>query len=188
MNERDVVIAPARLEDVPGMHALIKKFADRNEMLHRALSELYENLRDYYVARVGDRVVGCAAVHTVWEDLAELKGMAVDEDCQGLGIGQKLAEACLRDAAEYGVRRVFTLTLRPGFFEKVGFATTDIAGLPRKVWGECYRCPKYQTSCDEIAMTLDLAPSKTLTLTPAQSGSQASQAAMATQAMPQRSA
>ena len=167
--EAEVVIAPARLQDVPGMQALIKKFADRNEMLQRALSELYENLRDYYVARVGDRVVGCAAVHTVWEDLAELKGMAVDEDFQGLGLGQKLAEACLRDAAEYGVRKVFTLTLRPGFFEKVGFTTTDIAGLPQKVWGECYRCPKYRTSCDEIAMTLDLAPSKTLTLTPAHS-------------------
>lgn len=154
----EVVIAPARLSDVPGMQALIKKFADRNDMLHRPFSELYENLRDYHVARIGDRVVGCAAVHCVWEDLAELKGMAMDEDVQGLGVGKKLAEACLRDAAQYGIRRVFTLTLRPGFFEKVGFRTTEIAGLPQKVWGECYRCPKYRSHCDEIALTLDLSP------------------------------
>ncbi len=173
MEKSDVIIAPARLQDVPGMQALIKKFADRNDMLHRALSELYENLRDYYVARIGDRVVGCAAIHLVWEDLAELKGMAVDEDVQGLGVGKMLAEACLRDAAEFGIRKVFTLTLKPGFFEKVGFQMTDIAGLPQKVWGECYRCPKYRTSCDEIAMTLDLVPSIRLDLAPAGSSAHA---------------
>lgn len=167
MEKDDVIIAPARLQDVPGMQALIKKFADRNDMLHRALSELYENLRDYYVARIGDRVVGCAAIHLVWEDLAELKGMAVDDDVQGLGVGKRLAEACLRDAAEFGIKRAFTLTLRPAFFEKVGFRATPIEGLPQKVWGECYRCPKYRSHCDEIAMTLDLAPSKRLDLIPA---------------------
>lgn len=161
-------IGPARLADVPGMQALIKKFADRNDMLHRALSELYENLRDYQVARLGGRVVGCAAIHVVWEDLAELKGMAVDDDVQGHHIGQRLAEACLAEARAFGVRRVFTLTLRPGFFEKVGFRETPIAGLPQKVWGECYRCPKYRSHCDEIAMTLDLEPAgRRLELRPA---------------------
>lgn len=141
----------ARLSDVPQIHKLVNFFADRDEMLHRPLSELYENVRDYFVARQQDKVIGCVALHVTWLDLAELKALAVEGEWQGKGFGTLLAQACLDEAREMNIATVYALTYRPGFFERLGFQTVDIAQLPRKVWGECYRCPKFP-DCDEIAM------------------------------------
>jgi len=133
------------------MHQLINYFARRGEMLARSLSEIYENVRDYFVFRKDERVIACVALHVSWSDLAEIKSLAVAEDSQKEGIGAKLVKACLKEAKEIGIPTIFCLTYQPGFFEKFGFSQVDKAELPRKVWSECYLCPKFP-DCDEVAL------------------------------------
>ena len=145
----------ARVSDVPQMHKLINYFADKGEMLARSLSEIYENIRDYFVVRQGERVIACVALHISWSDLAEIKSLVVAEDSQRKGIGDQLIEACLREAKELGISTVFCLTYEVAFFEKFGFSQVDKAELPHKVWGECYRCPKFP-DCDEVALIYHL--------------------------------
>ena len=145
----------ARISDVTQMQELINYFADRDEMLARPLSEIYENIRDYFVVRQGERVIACAALHVSWSDLAEIKSLAVAEDSQEQGIGAQLVEACLGEAREIGITTVFCLTYKPGFFEQFGFFQLDRMELPRKVWTECYRCPKFP-NCDEVALIYHL--------------------------------
>ncbi len=145
----------ARISDVPQMHQLINYFADRDEMLPRPLSELYENIRDCFVVRQGERVVACASLHVFWSDLAEIRSLAVDEDSQEQGIGAQLLEACLREAEELGIATIFCLTYKPAYFEKFSFSQVDKMELPRKVWTECYRCPK-SPNCDEVALVYHL--------------------------------
>jgi len=137
------------------MHQLINYFADKGEMLARSLSEIYENIRDYFVVRQGERVIACAALHVSWSDLSEIKSLAVAEDSQEQGIGAQLVEACLKEARELGIPTVFCLTYKPAFFKKLGFSQLDKMELPRKVWGECYRCPKFP-DCDEVALIYHL--------------------------------
>ena len=142
------------------MHKLINSFADKGEMLARSLSEIYENIRDYFVIRRGERVIACVALHVSWSDLAEIKSLAVADDSQQQGIGAQIVEACLKEANELGISTVFCLTYKPAFFEKCGFSQVDKEKLPHKVWGECYRCPKFP-NCDEVALIYHLgAPSK----------------------------
>ena len=141
----------ARIQDVPQIHQLINYFADKSEMLARPLSEIYENIRDYFVIRQGERVIACAALHVSWSDLAEIKSVAVAEDRQQQGIGARLIEACLKEAKGLGIPTVFCLTYQPAFFEKLNFSQVDKMELPRKVWTDCYRCPKFP-DCDEVAL------------------------------------
>ena len=141
----------ARISDVTQMHQLINYFADKGEMLPRPLSEIYENIRDYFVVREGEQVIACAALHVSWSDLAEVRSVAVAEDSQERKIGAQLVEACLQEAKELGVATVFCLTYQPAFFEKHNFSQVDKMELPRKVWTECYRCPKFP-DCDEVAL------------------------------------
>ena len=149
------LVEKARIKDVVQMHQLINYFADKGEMLPRPLSELYENIRDYFVVRQGERVIACAALHVSWLDLAEIKSMAVVEDNQEQGIGTQLVEACLKEARGLGIPTVFCLTYKPAFFEKFGFYQLDKMELPRKVWTECYHCPKFP-NCDEVALLCNL--------------------------------
>ncbi len=144
-------VEKAKVSDVTQIHQLVNYFADKEEMLARPLSELYENIRDYFVVRQGERVIACAALHVSWSDLAEIKSLAVAEDSQEQGIGTQLVEACLNEARELGTPTVFCLTYQPDFFEKFGFSQRDKMELPRKVWTECYRCPKFP-DCDEVAL------------------------------------
>jgi amino-acid N-acetyltransferase len=148
-------IEKAKISDVPQMHQLINYFADKGEMLPRPLSELYENLRDYFVVRQGEGVIACGALHISWSDLAEIKSLAVAEDSQDKGIGGQLVRACLEEARELGITTVFCLTYRPDLFKKFDFKVVDKMELPRKVWGECYRCPKFP-DCDEVALIYHL--------------------------------
>ncbi len=133
------------------MHHMINYFADKNEMLARPLSEIYENIRDYFVVREGSEVIACVALHVMWEDLAEIKSLAVAESSQQQGIGGQLVNACLEEAKELGMDTIFCLTYKPAFFERAGFSQVDKMELPHKVWTECYRCPKFP-NCDEVAL------------------------------------
>lgn len=141
----------AAIADVPRIHALISQYARKGDLLFRSIGEVYETLRDFYVVRDGDRLVACGALHIFWEDLAEVKSLAVVEDMQGRGLGQAVVEACLAEARDLHIPAVFALTLRPGFFEKLEFQRVDLMELPRKVFHECLRCPKL-AQCNEIAV------------------------------------
>jgi amino-acid N-acetyltransferase len=144
-------IEKACIDDVIQIHKLVNNFAERGEMLPRPLSELYENVRDFFVARENGQVIACAALHIAWADLAEVKSLAVSEEHRRHGLGQKLVQACLDEAKSLGITTVFSLTYVATFFEKCGFVQEDKSTLPHKIWGECYRCPKFP-NCDEAAL------------------------------------
>lgn len=152
-------IDKATMADAPQIQELVSSFAAIGEMLPRPLAEIYEHLRDFFVVREGERVVACAALHIMWEDLAEVRSLAVVENNQEQGMGLLLVNACLEEARRLGIRTVFALTQRPAFFEKLGFRQADVMSLPRKVWGECFRCAKFP-NCDEIAVTIDLSETR----------------------------
>jgi len=147
----DIKVDRAKVSDATSMHHMISHFADKGEMLPRALSEIYEDIRDYFVVRKGGQVIACVALHVTWVDLAEIRSLAVDEKEQSQKIGSLLTEACLEEAKELGIPRVFCLVRKPAFFEKHGFQLIDKMELPQKVWAECYRCPKFP-NCDEVAL------------------------------------
>ncbi|MFC1899012.1 N-acetyltransferase [Chloroflexota bacterium] len=141
----------ARVSDALQMHQMINYFAGRDEMLPRSLSDIYENIRDYYVVRQDEQLIACGALHVNWVDLAEIKSLAVAEDYQKQGYGLQIVTACLNEATELGIETVFCLTYHPGFFEKLDFSRVDKMELPQKVWSECYRCPKFP-DCNEVAL------------------------------------
>lgn len=141
----------ANVEDVVQIQQLISVFASRDLMLHRSLNELYETVRDFTVVAEGDQVLACSALHVNWDDLAELKCVAVDETRHGQGLGRTVVAQCLKEAADLRLRRVFTLTYQPAFFAKFGFQIVDRNTLPHKVWGECIKCHKFP-DCQEVAM------------------------------------
>jgi amino-acid N-acetyltransferase len=144
-------VEKAIINDVAQIHKLINHFADKGEMLARALSDIYENMRDYFVVREGDTVLACASLHIYWSDLAEIRAVTVTEDSQKQRMGTRLIETCLEEAEELGIPTIFCLTYKPDIFEKLGFRRVDKMELPRKVWAECYRCPKFP-NCDEVAL------------------------------------
>ena len=148
-------VEKAAVGDVGQIQSLVNHFAQGGEMLPRSLAEVYENLRDFFVVRDGGQILACVALHIIWEDLAEVRSLSVREESQAQGLGVVLVQACVEEARALGVGTVFALTYRPPFFEKLGFRQADVMSLPRKVWNECYRCPKFP-GCNEIAMVLDL--------------------------------
>ena len=148
-------IDKATMADAPQIQGLVSSFAAIGEMLPRPLAEIYEHLRDFFVVREEQRVMACAALHIMWEDLAEIRSLAVVQNNQEQGMGLLLVNACLTEARRLGIRTAFALTQQPAFFEKAGFHQADMMSLPRKVWGECFRCPKFP-NCDEIALIIDL--------------------------------
>ena len=153
------LVRRARIADARDIQKLIATFADRDEMLHRSLGEIYENIRDFYVAEDDDgKIAGCGALHVCWSHLAEIKSLAVDESRQGRGYGKRLVLACIEEARELSLETVFALTYRPEFFCRLGFRVVDKATLPHKVWNECIRCPKFP-GCGEIAVVYDLSRS-----------------------------
>ena len=159
MNE-DLKAVKAEIQDAREIHDLVNLYAQRGDMLPRTMGEVYENIRDFFVLRDGEgQFLGCAALHIVWSDLAEVKSLAVPEGVQTKGIGSLIVRATIEEARQIGLERVFALTYRPAFFERLGFVQADVMTLPRKVWNECYRCPKFP-SCNEIALTLDLSRSQ----------------------------
>lgn len=126
-------------------------FARKEQMIPRSLSELYETVRDFFVCEINGTVCGACALHIMWEDLAEIRSLAVDRKFQNRGVGKALVKRCLREAKSLGLRRVFALTYHPDFFKKLGFVDIDKATLPQKIWGDCLRCPRFP-ECDEHAI------------------------------------
>jgi len=151
------IAARARVGDVPAIHRLIQHWADTTgDVLPRTEGEIYETLRDFLVVRdETQRVIAAGALHIEWKDLAEVKSLVVHPDAQGQGLGRIVVDACLDEAVALGLKTVFALTTSPGFFERLGFKQAAVAAFPRKVWNECFRCPKYD-HCDEAPVSIDL--------------------------------
>ena len=149
------MIRKAKISDIKELHKLINFYADRGVMLPRSLNELYENLRDFLVFEENGEILGCCALHVSWEDLGEVKSLAVKPGNTGRGIGRKLVEGCLKETEGLGIKRVFALTFNPEYFEKRGFRRIQKEELPHKIWSECINCPKFP-NCDEIAMLKEI--------------------------------
>lgn len=149
------MIRKATIPDVRSIHKLLMTYASSGMMLSRSLSELYEAIRDFYVWEENGAIAGTVCLHICWEDLAEVRSLAVDENFEGRGIGRKLVESCLQEARQIGLKKVFALTYKDVFFAKLGFHLIEKSELPHKIWGDCIKCPKFP-DCDEIAMSIDL--------------------------------
>ncbi len=150
------MIRKARIADVVQIQKMLRDYADSGKLLARSLSDLYTTLRDIVVFENDEgQVAGCCSLHIVWEDLAEIRSLAVLESHHGRGIGRKLVEACIAEANALGICRLFTLTYEVGFFESLGFSLIDKNMFPQKVWADCLHCPKFP-NCDESALVLDL--------------------------------
>ena len=149
------MIRKAHVGDIKDIQELINFYAKKDEMLPRSLNELYENLRDFFVYEEKGKVVGCVALHVTWEDLAEVRSLAVLASSQKKKVGSALVNAAFEDAKKLKVKRVFALTYVPLFFEKFGFKKVDHSNLPHKIWSECIKCVKFP-DCEEVALVIDL--------------------------------
>lgn len=145
------MIHKAKISDVKKIQWLINFYAQRDLMLPRTLAEIYENLRDYFVYEENGEILGTCALQIFWEDLAEIKSLAVEESRQHQGIGSSLLKEALSEAKNLNIRRVFVLTYDPEFFKKLGFVEIDKNTLPQKIWGECVNCVKFP-DCQEVAL------------------------------------
>ncbi|MDP8215513.1 MAG: N-acetyltransferase [Candidatus Euphemobacter frigidus] len=141
--------------DGEGIREIVNTYASQGLMLPRSLSSIYENIRDFRVIAGGDRIMGCAALQVYWEDIAEIRSLAVIEEIQGEGWGRALVDDCLREARALKLPRVFTLTFTPPFFKKFGFSEIEKEKLPHKIWKDCIHCPHFP-DCKEVALIRDL--------------------------------
>ncbi len=149
------MIRKATLPDAREIHRLLLVYAKDGLVLPRSLMEIYESIRDFFVFTLDDKVAGVAGLNICWEDLAEVRSLVVHQDYAGQGIGRHLVEACLSEARQLGIARVFALTYQQVFFEKLGFELIEKAALPQKIWGDCMKCAKFP-ECDEIALSISL--------------------------------
>ena len=141
----------AKFSDVESIHKIVNYYAEQGLMLARSRNSIYESLRDFILAEENGTVVGVGALHLVWDELAEIRAMAIAPDFAGKGIGMSIVEKLADDARELGVKTLFTLTYQPGFFAKAGFHEVPKERLSQKVWKDCINCSKFP-NCDEIAM------------------------------------
>jgi amino-acid N-acetyltransferase len=146
-----IKLRKAVISDVRQIHTLVNKFAKKDDMLPRSLNEIYENIRDYNVCTDNGKIIAAAALHVLWEDLAEIRSIAVSSKYQGIAAGRKLLKQCLKEAKQLGVKKVFALTYQPDYFKKFGFEDIDKNDLPHKIWGDCLKCPKFP-DCSEVAV------------------------------------
>jgi len=145
------MVRRAKLRDVHQLIQLVNSYAAKGEMLPRSLIQVYNNIRDYVVVEKEGQIIACGALHVVWEDIGEIRTLAVSSDYSGKGYGRKIVEYLINDASDLNLPTVFALTYKPEFFTKMGFTIVDKKDLPHKVWKDCLNCPKFP-ACDEIAM------------------------------------
>jgi amino-acid N-acetyltransferase len=149
------MIRKAKISDIREIQELINFFAQQDLMLPRSLNELYENIRDFWVAEENKKIIGCCALHVSWDNLAEIKSLAIQKNRQGRGLGRKLVSTCLQEAKELGTKQIFVLTYKTDFFKKLGFKRIKNTSLPHKIWAECINCCKFP-NCQEVAMVRQL--------------------------------
>ncbi len=152
------MLRKARIADVKTIHGMINASSGKGEILPRALMDIYGSLRDFYVYydESLQEISGICAMNIIWENLAEIRSLYVGKRYRKQGIARKLVEACISEAITLGLFRIFTLTNRPDFFERLGFKKVDRSTLSEKIWSDCFRCSKYPDFCDEVAMIIEL--------------------------------
>ncbi len=149
------MIRKAYIHEIKEIYKIIQKNSEEGKLLPRSYNQLYENIRDYFVFEKNDSIIGICALHISWENLAEIKSLAVLESERKKSIGTELLKACLKEARDLGIKQVFTLTYVPEFFKKNGFKQVEKNSLPHKIWSECVNCVHFP-DCDEIAMIKEL--------------------------------
>lgn len=149
------MLRKARVRDVAQIRQLINVYAQQELMLPRAIGELYENIRDFFVIEKEDRIIACGALHVTWEEYGEILSLAVHTAETRKGHGSRIIDACLKEAPELGIKHLVTLTYAQEFFENHGFNVVDKSTLPHKLWSMCVNCPRFP-DCDEIAMIKEL--------------------------------
>lgn len=147
----DITIRKATIHDSGPILKLVNELALQQILLPRSPASVIEHIRDFFVATLEDRFIGCGALHVVWSDLGEIRSVAVDPEVHKGGIGRQLVDAMVDEAMALGIPKLFAFTYAQGFFEKVGFEVVPHGNLPHKVFNDCLHCPKF-TACDEIAM------------------------------------
>ncbi|MDY0188219.1 MAG: N-acetyltransferase [Syntrophus sp. (in: bacteria)] len=152
------MLRKARIGDVKTIHRMINISSGKGEILPRSLMDIYGNLRDFFVYIDEDQhsLVGICALTIIWENLAEIRSLFVEESRRKEGIGRRLVDACISEAITLDLYRIFTLTFQVEFFSRMGFKIVDRSTLSEKIWTDCFRCSKYPDYCDEVAMVLDL--------------------------------
>jgi len=149
------MIEKANVQDAKEIYGMIRKSASKGAVLPRPLSEIYEHVREFFVFRQKDKIAGIAALHIVWEDIAEIRSLLVDKKYQKKGIGKNLVKRAVQEAAELNIPKVFALTREAKFFLRLGFKEVSKNKLPQKVWADCINCPLFP-DCDEVPVILNL--------------------------------
>ncbi|MCP4482510.1 MAG: N-acetyltransferase [bacterium] len=151
-----MMIRKAKIKDSKQIQDLVNAYAKEDKMLSRSLNDIYEHIRDFFVYEDEEgNIQGCCAMHIVWDNLAEIKALAVSAEFSSHGIARDMVQQCMSEAKALGIKKTFALTYVNGFFKKMGFKEIKRDNLPHKVWRECIYCPKFP-GCDEIAVEKDL--------------------------------
>ncbi|HYG59264.1 MAG TPA: N-acetyltransferase [Symbiobacteriaceae bacterium] len=158
-----MIYRKATMADIPAVHQLINDYAGKGLMLRRPIVFLYECVRDFVVAvdEATNQIVGVGGLHIMWQDLAEIRSLAVDPVVTGKGVGRGIVEYLVEEGRQLGLKRIFALTYQQAFFEKCGFSVIQKETLPQKVWKECVYCDRFHC-CDEIAVIRLLVPPEEL--------------------------
>ncbi len=151
--EESIIIDKPTLKDTQAIKDLLDFYAKKQVLLPRSIVEIYEKIRIFWVARDNGKVVGCVGLQFSWNDLAEIKSLAVSDEYHGKGIGAMLVLRCIEEAKEYGVKQIFALTYVSEFFKKLGFVSIEKEELPHKIWTECINCQHFP-NCDEDAVSM----------------------------------
>jgi amino-acid N-acetyltransferase len=160
LNDRaDLALRRAYASDADQILELISGYASSNLMLQRGPKYIYENIRDFAVVewegkKAEPKVIACGSLHVLWEDIAEIRSLAVNPKFQRLGLGSEIVRCLIEEARKIRIEKVFAFTLEEEFFKKLGFKPKQEEALPSKVWDECVNCPKYY-QCDETGLIFD---------------------------------
>jgi amino-acid N-acetyltransferase len=149
------MIRSAKITDAKSIQGLVNSYAKNGEMLFLSLSEVYEKIFEFEVYEKDGEILGCCALHPSWEDLAEIRSIAIREDYIGKGIGKSLIESAINRAKKLGIKKVFALTYKLDFFQKLGFTEVPKDTLPKKIWSDCLKCPLFP-DCNEIAVIKEI--------------------------------
>ncbi len=147
------MIRKATIKDIKEIHKLLTYYGKEDLMIPRPLSELYDHIRDFsmFEDRESNEIKGFCALQFCWEDLAEIRSLAVIPEYKSQKIGTRLVTEAINEAKKFEISKVFTLTYQPKFFEKMGFKKIERSELPLKIWSDCIICVKFP-DCDETPM------------------------------------
>ncbi|WP_368030414.1 N-acetyltransferase [Arcobacter sp. s6] len=152
----DIRFYKPTVADITKMQDIVREEVDKGKILLRTADEMATTIRSYTVVEVDGKMAGFTATHIHSPRLAEVRSLVVGKDFRGLKLGKKLVESCIKEAKEYGIEQLLSLTYEQGFFESCGFRVISKEEIPEhKIWADCIRC-KHFPICDEIAMVIDL--------------------------------